>query len=78
MAKFVLNSTNTKAVRASTVSAVEVAERTSEVGEEITYSYIVTLFTEGIQRSIVFEGGSTLQQAQQKAATVLAALEAAI
>ncbi len=79
MAKFVINSAATRAARASLISTLEIVERTTIVGvEEIEQkSWLLVLHSEGKERSVVFEGGDTLEECQGKAATVLANLEAA-
>jgi len=77
MAKFVINSAGNKAIRAKMVSAIEIAERTPVVGEDEQHIWLLTLFTEGYEQRMVFEGGDTFEEVQGKAVTVLQNLEAA-
>ena len=72
MANFLINSTNTKALRKADVSSLEIVERT--VGEETTYDIVVRLTTSCF-KEIIFETGETLENVETLATDIITALE---
>ncbi len=78
MAKFVINSTNTKAIRKSDVVGVEIRSIDNSippVPPSISYELSLTMST-GHFFTGTFETDTTLEGIQAKAITILSALEA--
>ena len=68
MAKFIVNSTNTTAVRIEQINSLV-------IGEDALEGWYLYLGGENIPKSILFEKGATLEEIQTKAAAVIATLE---
>lgn len=77
MAKFILNSTVTKAIRKDDVDLLEINQQiagSTEQGEPIYSGYELTVWV-GERNGVSFETGETLEAVQALAASVIEALE---